>query len=757
MTISSCGKEQLDFNPSVTADSSIDDLISTQSFFSRSDKTFIISQEEYQEHMISREDSIITFTNADIFTELSSYDYIAYPYFTDTPENYFMGSIDMIEENNGEIKIHLGPTTYDDLYDDYLINTALPNGLITLRNDCEGIGKDYKAAKIVLNTQLSTLSGEINDALKSDGGSDFFDDFEVGLQLVGDMDGCVTYFNTPSRYGITIDDFTMTDVGFDLSFSKSDTNLESLLESLSNGDLTALNDFIENLSDIINTAAGLSQSELENFKVPLLGVYLNVLFGYNLEQKGEFILDHNYKVSTNAPLKIELSLLKNELVSTVKINDRIDPDIRDYVNTVSNTFMGANAEVSLEGLFGLSFSDLGNTLEIGTLLGQKKTIGLEGQVGTKYINDNNSENYIQGCGSYKITDHWYLYGSLSYFDELDYLPNTLQIGEWPVYDIASDPIYSGNDGTINYNKICFPDNCVNILTGESYVKIDSIKGNTIHYNYLINNAITTAGAFEIVINFGSHEETIVANGFYGAGISGNYTFNSDEILNAISLRDQSNLELLIHDIDNDCTKTLPEILYSIECNPEVFTDFNTGLSLRAYNLDIDGDALGGSCYSSDDPVWVFQNETLAALYGYNPGYQSFDYMTKENCQCYASELSDPDGQSYSIPTANDMLSFISATQNLNYSMYDGNNFCSNFSDTGYIILSGAICNNTWSSNPIQGVTTDYCINNFDKAYFHVDNPSDPLNDYLFELDKDGFSKLEPVAKGVLAPCRLKLN
>lgn len=759
--LSTCAKEELTFNPDIDENTAITKLLETTSFFDRKETTFVITEEEYDQLILTRDSNSITFQADPIFDDILGYTHITYPYFSDHPELFFMGSIEDAKVGADQLSLSLGSASYADLFDDFLINTRLPNGYATTRSDCGADLAEFNAAlQLGTNAVLSQLAAALTSIIQDETSNTFLQQNEFKIDLVGSMAGCISLVYSPDLQGVAIDDFALANFGIKISYADPNVSFSNLESQLQESTLTEYLALANTMTSLPSIDFNTDNKTIKGQGIPMTFTKTSIVGGYDLSFSGDFIFNNLLQVNTKQPLDIIIKKVEGSVYPEMTINGSTTSAINQFLTYSGDTYLGAKATVTPELLAGIAVSDLAETISIGLLLGVEASASLEGQVGSySTYEDGNleSSNYMQGCASFHTTDKAYIYGESTTLSGLANildvtLPNTLEIGSWPSYNIADDPKFNDQAPGIAYSKICYPDNCKNISSSTSFVKLQSIQGDQFEFQYKVSATEDAPQGYVLQILQGTDTTTIDSQGAYGELRSRNVSISS-ALATALAAGTLTNVKIIITDIFDVCVKSLPLLQLENNC-PDAFIDESTGLRLRKYNIDLSVDV--ESCATTSDPVWVYQNEDLIPLLSYAPGYGSNDYMSLKNCKCYAEMLST-ETEKYLVPTYSSIDNFINSNQNLDFTLLEGGNqYCTNFTPSGYIVVGGVFCNTLFTLISQEALTTDYCIETIENAYFHVDDLGfDQLNDQLFEITPEGHMSIKSIPTGILAPCRLQ--
>ena len=761
LAVFSCGKEELTFNPEASQATTFEELQEIQSFFDRKETTFIITEEEYDQLIVSRVDSTFTFQEDEIFANFDQYTHISYPYFSDSPGLFFMGEITNLNANGSSVSFDITRCTYEDLFDDYLINTFLPNGYPSTRSDCGKSQIDLAQAnsevQSALNGLLNSLSSSFTKALKEELANTYLQDGSFSIQNVGTMTGCVGFIKSKNFSGFEISNFSLDGYGVQLSFGNPKIDFDKLKTNLQTTPKPILKEFEDELKNMVNPFQGLfttGNKSLSKASFVSPGMKSNFLGGIDFEAGGDFLFNSLGLISTTEPITLQVKQLEGDIAPTTFINGNSSQSINDFLFFSGDLYMGAQASLGAELLAGISISDLGGAIELGFLVGYEATIGLEGQVGNLTESNGTSENYLEGCASYTEKLNTYAFGESSIVNAFLSVPNVALIKSSTVYDMSQDPNIHQQVSGIEYNKVCRPDNCVAIDDSKSFVKLINNQNGMYEFDYYVESTEVGPQGFKVEIKQGSIKETIVENGVYGALNTVTVPISSS-IATSLNSDILSNISVIITDKFNECMKNINLLKLNVSCNND-FENVVSGLFLRRYNIDISVSQDSENCQSTLDPIWVYSEQSLIDLYGFAEGYESIDYMSMENCLCYAEKLSN-DAVTYFVPAIFSMELFIEENIGKDFSMLQGGNqYCSNFTPSGYIIKNWFECSTAFTITSQEALTTQRCIKDFGNAYFFVENLDfDPLNDYLFEVKSNGDMSIQPAPKGILAPCRLQ--
>jgi len=760
--IVACNKEELTFNPEIDENSTFDELLNTTSFFDRKETTFIITEEEYDRLIVSRDSTGFVFSGDDIFEDLSQYTHISYPYFSETPELFFMGKIEDLSQMGDQVSFSIKAAHYTDLYDDFLINTNLPNGYATTR-DAENaidLGVIYPKLLGLSLPEIPSYLAYIIDLIAPSSSSTFILGNELSFSPRGNMKGLISFICTPDVYGVNIENFELIDFGVESTFAEPDCDFPRLKQEIQDPPESSffVSAYESAMSNPIADNLVFGDKTIYSKPIPATGCNVLLLLGIDFQRNGDFLTNLTAEINTKKPIDISIEFQSaNPLDFTMKVEGSESNSLSKYITYQTDAYLGAKAEASFEISVGVGVSDLADFAQIGVLLGASLEGELTGQIGRADI-DGTTSDYMNGCGSLKVNANGYAYGSLDSISSIFNIPNTARLFQTTMWDIAKDTKYA-NDATIKYTQVCHPDNCKDIITNNSYLRLDATGNDKFDLSYYIKNREDNPGTFSLKINSPTRTETIVLDGTYN--VSGNLTATlTDENLSAaLASQDQANLNFSVVDNFSGCEKTMPIIVFGTPCNTSTFSHSSTSIQLRAYNVDNESDQVNGTCTTSSDPIWTYENESLAALNNFAPDYQTINYMSYDRCQCFAEKLSEKEGKTFVIPTTSTMEQFASDTYDYYFAMVEGNQHCSNFVPSGYVtksIING--CLDFFSLNqPLVPLYTQNCITSFENAYFHVENPgSDGLNHYLFQLDPESYITIKEVAKGTLAPCRLQI-
>ncbi len=767
---SSCNKEKLTFNPEITKNSTYEELKKAPSFFDRKQTTFIISVEEYDRLLLSKDSLKFTFKNDPIFDDFEKYTHITYPYFSESPEKFFMGKIEKYENNGGQVTLILSDADYNDLFNDYLINTRMPNGYSSTRDLCNGLDLHtvYEDFKLLSLPFLQDFSDFLSFELGEETNSTFLLGNEMSIETGGDLRGCVNMISNPYVFIVEIDDFELEGFSLDFTFAEPNTDFPRLKEELETQSNSFFNtEYRPRMIDEIVTnelsSLGFDKKTVYSKPIPIeFFIQPYILIGLDWNLTGDFFMNKKIEINTTKPIDITIEFDKaNPTNYTITVDNNPNNTINNFLTFNEDSYLGAQAKIEIEPLIGFGFGDLEGAFVSGLMFGQNNEVELRGQIGSS---SSNSKKYsLDGCGEFRSTSNTYVYGDLLTDWEGDIvkflhsIPNTINIFKHLDYDVATDPYFVGNDASISYTAICWPDNCKDIDESNSYVKFSDLGNSVFDLDFYIHNSKGNSGNFDILINTPTRTELLIANGTYDIAKSIQITITDNNIGNALSSQDKANLWVTVIDKFNNCEKTLPDIFFENACDQEEFEDPITGLKLRAHNIDNETDQTTGfgTCLSGNDPIWTYQDEALSTLYSFEPDYQTYNFMSYERCECFAEKLTQKTGKQHIIPTVQTIESFTASTWDYDYSFVQGgNSFCSNFVPSGYITK---FCPPSTGGAPIVALLTSICIVNRNSAFFHVKNEgSDGKNDYLFQMDPLGYISIKEVAKGTLAPCRLQI-
>lgn len=756
--ILSCGKEELGPKlPQQSTPKSLAAKLDKQSYFKKAPNTIIVNELLYEEAFISREENTITFKEMGEFTEIDQYTYITYPFFSERPENFFSGRIIDSRKSNGEVTLTLESAKADEIYDDYFINTSRPTDIIYTRTgeNVLDIGSAYTELESYLQTFVDVMKQHYKLYVASGlAGSQLFKDMDVVITRTGGIAGGVTFLSDSDYYTLHIADFALDNFGFEMTFKIPEIDLDAHLEEIKNFEEFLYNAISTRIEEEISGLVTTANYNVGGISKRITGtpIKFQLLYGALLNFSGGFSYKTGFKNNTLQPIDLTIEISKlNPSDIHISVNGVRDVSLTNHIHQEAEFTMVAKAAMEAAPAFGMGIADELDLISGGLLLSRKYNPSLRGQIATYLDGTGDLTTAMTGCAGYKVTDHALGYVTFDTIRPLSMTElTTIELGSWPVYDIAKDPQYVGDNPSISYTEICYPDNCKAIDENNSYFTIDAIQGTTATVSYYI--ASDNAGKYDLSVEIpGVQNISIASQKDYNTSGTLNIGI-SNQISTALKQRDLNNFRVLALDNANQCTKYITTVTFAIPCEGDTYVNGPTGLEFRSYNLNASGDNLNtNSCADADNPIWVYNDINLTDLHGLKANYSSHNYMTPDQCECFAERLSE-NGKSYRMPTTSEMVNFISANSGVNFSFQTGKNEeCANFLPTGYIVKK-RLCVEFISTGSLYSLDSDFCLNNPENSYFLIDSGDDKYQ--LFEVDSYGNMNIRNASASVIAPCRL---